>query len=788
MSLVLKRLHEFSDFEKQLIAVDTGAIQVSYSELSKLVQGAARLLRRAGVQRAGIAGDNSLEWIIADLACIQANVVAVPIPAFFSPSQMNHLFQSAGLDAILVAADLEEESKAETALKCIDARGEWASTTIPGCSLLLCRPVSRATLSGVEQFAPCGTQKITFTSGSTGEPKGVCLSYSSIESTALSLARVVCGSGVSQHLSVLPYATLLENVAGIYVPLLLGATIHVRKMEAIGLNNVSEFDPFRFLQTLNECKPESMILVPQLLMALVTLKENKLPLPDSLSFIAVGGGKVSASLLERAAALNLPVYEGYGLSESGSVVALNDAQDLRSGSVGKPLSHVKVKVDASGEVWVSGANMLGYLGEKPETREWIPTGDLGQMDSDGFLIIQGRKKNVMITGFGRNVSPEWLESELTQQVEIKQAAVYGGESRVITAVVVPRYANDHKGIERALARVNERLPQYATIKRMIVSGAPFSFENGLATANGRIKRSAIEAEFSKQLLASELSYQPAHNAFLPKNDSAAVTEQSSDVAFAITSNNDQTNCSVPMGSGSAQTFSIYKGENMTFFEKLQIEVEADKQYLMSAPVIAAVSEGRLDLNSYIYFLKQAFHHVKHTVPLMMACGAKLDESKEWVRKALVEYINEEYGHHEWILKDLETCGVDAEAVRKENPGTSIDMMVAYLYDTINRRNPMGFFGMVQVLEGTSINLAIQLGKIVQQKLGLPDEAFSYLYSHGELDIEHIEFFKGLMNNVQSVEDQNAIVEATKRCYQLYGGMLREIPLPAASSEVKSHAA
>ena len=416
--------------------------------------------------------------------------------------------------------------------------------------------------------------------------------------------------------------------------------------------------------------------------------------------------------------------------------------------------------------------MLGYLGEHPETREWIPTGDLGQIDQDGFLVIQGRKKNVMITAYGRNVSPEWLESELTQQVEIKQAAVYGGEARAITAVVVARYADDNNGIKNALARVNERLPLYARIKHIVVSDSAFNVENGLATANGRIRRAAIEAAFSAQLLESELSVH-------------ALTQELSLIT-------NRTHHSVPLFSGMAQTRSLNEDQNMTFFEKLQAETAADKQYLMSAPVIAAVGEGRLDLNSYIYFLKQAYHHVKHTVPLMMACGARLNESEEWVRKALVEYINEEYGHHEWILQDLETCGIDPKAVREESPGEAIDMMVAYLYDYINRRNPMGFFGMVQVLEGTSINLAIQLGKILQQKLELPDEAFSYLYSHGELDIEHIEFFKDLMNNVQSEEDQKAIIEATQRCYQLYGRMLREIPLPAAQSdvgsEVKSHAA
>lgn len=227
---------------------------------------------------------------------------------------------------------------------------------------------------------------------------------------------------------------------------------------------------------------------------------------------------------------------------------------------------------------------------------------------------------------------------------------------------------------------------------------------------------------------------------------------------------------------------------MPFFETLQKETDIARQYVLSAPVIPAVVEGRFDLAGYRYFLEQAFHHVRHTVPLMMACGAHLPPRLEHVRKALVEYIEEEYGHDEWILNDFEICGGNKQQVCTNTPCLPIELMVAFLYDQINRGNPMAFFGMVMVLEGTSIKLATQMGRIVQSKLDLPDNAFSYLFSHGHLDLDHFQFFETLMNTLEDPDDQRAIIHAAKVVYQLYGDMLRTVPVLQTTSGEVQHAA
>jgi len=213
---------------------------------------------------------------------------------------------------------------------------------------------------------------------------------------------------------------------------------------------------------------------------------------------------------------------------------------------------------------------------------------------------------------------------------------------------------------------------------------------------------------------------------------------------------------------------------MTFFEKLISETEAEKNYLLSAPIIKRCFEGEIALDDYVAFLSQAFHHVKHTVPLLMNLGAKLPHSQEWLRDAVAEYIEEELGHQEWILNDIAACGFDKEAVRNSTPLFETELMVSYAYDTINRIEPVAFFGMVHVLEGTSVAIADLAAATIKDKLSLPNNAFSYLRSHGSLDQEHVKFFETLINRIDDEKQQDAIIHAAKRFYVLYGNIFRAL--------------
>ncbi|CAN5487282.1 iron-containing redox enzyme family protein [soil metagenome] len=219
---------------------------------------------------------------------------------------------------------------------------------------------------------------------------------------------------------------------------------------------------------------------------------------------------------------------------------------------------------------------------------------------------------------------------------------------------------------------------------------------------------------------------------------------------------------------------------MNFFDRLIEQTASARAELLSVPIIQGCLRGEVSLASYLSFLGQAYHHVHHTVPLMRACLLALPEQKRWLEDPLREYIEEELGHDQWILDDIEASGGDARAVENGEPDLAVDIMVAYAYDLISRRNPLGFFGMVHVLEGTSVALALLAAQKIQEHLELPDRAFSYLRSHGTLDREHVSHFEQLMNRIDDPNDQLDIVHAARAFYRLYADVFRSLPMPVLS--------
>jgi pyrroloquinoline quinone (PQQ) biosynthesis protein C len=158
----------------------------------------------------------------------------------------------------------------------------------------------------------------------------------------------------------------------------------------------------------------------------------------------------------------------------------------------------------------------------------------------------------------------------------------------------------------------------------------------------------------------------------------------------------------------------------------------------------------------------------------MNMGARLTSEQEWLRNAVAEYIEEELGHQEWILNDIAACGYDKEVAHHSEPIFETDLMVSYTYDAINRKSPLMFFGLVHVLEGTSIAMADNVAASIGNALGLPKKAFSYLISHGSIDIEHVKFFEVLMSKIEDPKDQQMIIDGAKVFYKLYGNIIRNL--------------
>ncbi|MBB5206530.1 AMP-binding protein [Chiayiivirga flava] len=461
---------------------------IDYATLWQRVELLAAWLRQRGVSRAGLWGDNGIGWIVSDLAAWHAGIALVPLPAFFSSTQLAHVMERTALRHVIACGDRNGPATP------IDA----VASPLAGIRL------DRIRVADTAVPLPPDVSKITFTSGTTGAPKGVCLTTSMLDAVAGALAaRIHAAPGMADalhaHFALLPLATLLENVAGVYAPILLGKRVVVRAGAGIGLHGSSSLDVPTLLRALHAAQPGSLIVLPQILRALVLAAEQGHAPPASLRFVAVGGAATPVSLLLRARALGIPVFEGYGLSECASVVALNAPSADRVGSVGRVLDHVRVRID-DGTILVAGNVFPGYLGQGHATQDgWLDTGDLGHIDADGFLHVTGRRRNVIISSYGRNVSPEWVEAELALCPTIAQAMVIGEAQPSLGAIVVPAAGATHDAVRRDIATANIRLPDYARIAHIAFADMPFTTDNHALTDNGRLRRDVIAARHAAQI-------------------------------------------------------------------------------------------------------------------------------------------------------------------------------------------------------------------------------------------------------------------------------------------------
>lgn len=487
MSVLFRAITHHAQQQPDMPALQGVESILTYAELTQQLQRTGVELSKAGVKALGVLADNGPAWAVVDLAALFADILVVPLPSFFSAQQLQHAIRDSGVDAILT----DQPGRVEELLAGQCCRTD--SNVFGGLHLLQFVSSSVANV-------PAHTAKITYTSGTTGQPKGVCLSRKTMESVAQSLCNASLANPDDRHLCLLPLSTLLENIGGIYVPLLAGACSCVLPLQRVGLQGAAALDVGQMIKSMHEFRASSAIMVPQMLHAMVAALSMGAPKPVQLRFIAVGGAPVAPRLLASAQKLGLPVYEGYGLSECASVVAVNAPGFNKPGSVGRPLPHVKLKFADDGEIKVGGAVFSGYLGptESVDVDGFWPTGDTGYLDDEGYLHLTGRKKNMFITSFGRNVAPEWVERELTIHPAIAQAAVFGEGQPWNAAVIVPRPLPGMEmqaAVSEAIVAANQTLPDYARVKKWIVAGEPFTPQNGLLTTNGRLRRNEIWSRY-----------------------------------------------------------------------------------------------------------------------------------------------------------------------------------------------------------------------------------------------------------------------------------------------------
>lgn len=487
MSRILDAVHRYARVAPAAPALRGVHGALSYAALAGEIDALAGSLRASGARCVALLLDNGPAWAITDLAVLAGGQVAVPLPGFFTDAQLAHALADAGVDTVLTDDPERIRRVAQARL----ARTGHDTLTVAG------EPLCRLRLSAGEAVLPRGCAKLTYTSGTTGEPKGVCLDLDAQEAVAASLLARIGEGAVARHLTLLPLATLLENIAGLYLPLLAGGCCTLAPLAQVGLRGAAGLDGKVLCTALRTHAASSAILIPQMLHALT---EASVSLPAA-RFLAVGGAPVAPRLIERAHEQALPVYEGYGLSECASVVSVNAPGADRPGSVGRPLDHVRVQIAPDGELLIAGARFLGYQGGTSSTvgGEFLASGDLGHVDADGFLFLTGRKKNLFITAFGRNVAPEWVERELTLHAAIAQVAVFGEARPWNAAVIVPRAGATAAQVREAVRSANRALPDYAQLADWVLADAPFSVANGQLTGTGRPRRARIWSHYQPRL-------------------------------------------------------------------------------------------------------------------------------------------------------------------------------------------------------------------------------------------------------------------------------------------------
>jgi len=408
MKQVFDALERHSQTRPVDIAFKDDIGQISWRDLAMRVESLACALDAVdGTIGIGLAG--GIDYVVADLALTLSGKRQVPLPFFFSTAQNVHILM---------------DSKVSTV---VTSNPELFSA-LPHLKLINPVAIPRETCA-LRPYA-AGAERIIYTSGSSGNPKGVVLGDRQLDASISALSLVIAADATDTHLSILPLAQLLEQICGIFLPIVAGAKT-VFRFEATKSLFGAPIEPL--VDAFETIRPTTSLLAPAILGRWVNALGIK-SAPDSLRFVAVGGASSSPSLINAAQDIGIPVHEGYGLSECCAVVAMNRPRDNHPGTVGPVLDGLNVSLE-NGEIVVSGPTVMqGYLNGDPARDVWH-TGDLGHFEGNR-LVVDGRKDALLVTGAGRNISPEWVEQRVNADPRIVSSALGIRKSDGALALIV----------------------------------------------------------------------------------------------------------------------------------------------------------------------------------------------------------------------------------------------------------------------------------------------------------------------------------------------------------------
>jgi long-chain acyl-CoA synthetase len=531
--------------------------------------------------RIGILSETRLEWPMVDMGILTAGSISVPIYPSLTEHVVRYIVEDSGARAVF-AADPEQAAKLEALrrddpqlLLVVFDRPEEVEGALSldqlrerGRSLGRAEPELYGRRAARPE--PDDLATIIYTSGTTGPPKGVMLSHRNIVSNVEAGLQVFDLRGTDTSLSFLPLSHILERMGGLYCMFEAGVTIAYAE----------SFDTVA--QNLLEARPTVAVSVPRLYEKIygrvldnatrsgflkkqiffwahgIGVERSRRVLAGSpvgawlglrfgladhlvfsklrertggrLRFFISGGAPLAREIAEFFHAAGLPILEGYGLTESSPVLAVNTFENLRLGTVGKPLPNVEIRIADDGEILARGPNiMLGYYNLPEATAEaladgWLHTGDIGHLDEDGFLVITDRKKDLIVTAGGKNVAPQPIENALKTDKYITEAVVLGDRRPYLTAIIVPNFERldryvRYKGIRvedrtvmtrnpqvrdlirRRIARHQRDAASYETIKRFHLLDRDLTVEGGELTPTLKVKRKEISERFREEIEA-----------------------------------------------------------------------------------------------------------------------------------------------------------------------------------------------------------------------------------------------------------------------------------------------
>jgi long-chain acyl-CoA synthetase len=552
---------------------------ISHTEVAERVRHAARGLSSLGVRRSdrvAILSENRPEWAIADYACLNIGVTDVPIYPTLPPDQIAYVLKDSGAVAIFVSNKLQAEKIREIRTQLPTLKTVIGFDEIPGLTNMSIAELEKRGAQGENRESiatyredallvkPDDLATIIYTSGTTGEPKGAMLTHDNIYSNVEASRKAIPFEGRDIGLSFLPLSHIFERMAGHYLMFATGTSIaYAESIDTVAANMV-EVRPTlvlsvprlyekmyaRILETaltggflkkkiffwardvaerwanqkLAGKEPAGLLAGQYAIAQKLVFSKLKARTGGRLRYFVSGGAPLSPDINKFFYAAGLEILEGYGLTETSPVIAVNTPDHFRIGTVGKIIDGVEVRIDADGEILTRGPHVMkGYFNKPDATREaidpdgWFHTGDIGVLE-DGFLAITDRKKDIIVTAGGKKIAPQPMESKVKNNKYVAQAVMLGDKRKFPSMLVVPNFDQ----LERWAAKrniiwtdraqllrmptiqakmekeVNEELEGAAHFempKKIGLLEHDFSIERGELTPTQKVKRKAIDKHY-----------------------------------------------------------------------------------------------------------------------------------------------------------------------------------------------------------------------------------------------------------------------------------------------------